>query len=136
MPSTGDFIQTMGKKKTAIATARVTKGTGDIRLNGAPIELIRPEILRNKVQEPLEIAGKDNYKHINIACSVQGGGDVAQLYAIRQAIAKAIIASMKDEAAKENLRKAFVKFDRHLIVADNRVAEAKKFGGRGARARR
>ena len=49
MSSKGDYIQTIGKKKTAVATAIISKGTGDIRLNGSPIELIKPEILRNKV---------------------------------------------------------------------------------------
>ncbi|CAL5995751.1 Ribosomal_protein S16 [Hexamita inflata] len=128
--------QTIGKRKTSVAVAKFSKGTGDIRLNGVPIELVRPELLKSKVLEPLFVAGLENYKNMNIQLSAMGGGYIAQLYAIRQAIAKAIIANTHDDVQKETLRKAFVKYDRHLIVADTRRCEEKKFGGRGARARR
>eukprot|EP00703_Trepomonas_sp_PC1_P002094 JAP94512.1 Ribosomal protein S16 [Trepomonas sp. PC1] len=128
--------QIIGKKKTAVAKATTEKGNGEVRLNGVPVTLIRPEILRTKVMEPIIIAGQEMIKNININISALGGGYIAQLYAIRQAIAKAILSSVTDSAQKETIRKAFVKYDRHLIVADTRRCEAKKFGGRGARARR
>ena len=131
-------VQTFGRKKTATAVAHVTKGRGEIRVNGVPLELVRPEILRSKVEEPLQIAGGDKLQKINIRIRVNGGGYVAQIYAIRQAISKALVAyyANSDEECKNTLRESFIKYDRSLIVADPRRAEAKKFGGRGARARR
>jgi small subunit ribosomal protein S16e len=38
-----DSVQTFGRKKTAVAVAYVKRGRGLIKLNGAPIELVRPE---------------------------------------------------------------------------------------------
>jgi small subunit ribosomal protein S16e len=40
-----------------------------------------------------------------------------------------------DEAAKKEVRDAFARYDRTLLVADPRRCEPKKFGGRGTRAR-
>lgn len=67
-----------------------------------------------------------------------GGGHTSQIYAIRQAIAKSIIAYYQkyvDEYAKNQLKQTLVQYDRTLLVADNRRCEPKKFGGPGARAR-
>lgn len=69
---------------------------------------------------------------------VSGGGRVSQLYAIRQAIAKSIVAYYQkyvDEHSKNQLKQALTQYDRTLLVADNRRTEPKKFGGPGARAR-
>lgn len=60
------------------------------------------------------------------------------ILAIRQAIAKAIVAyhqKFVDEASKQELRDILISYDRSLLVADPRRCEPKKFGGPGARAR-
>ncbi|KAG2614651.1 hypothetical protein PVAP13_3NG242098 [Panicum virgatum] len=41
-------VQCFGRKKTAVAVAYTKPGRGLIKVNGVPIELIRPEILRLK----------------------------------------------------------------------------------------
>ena len=67
-----------------------------------------------------------------------GGGYVSQIYAIRQAIAKSLVAYYQkyvDEASKQEIRDVLLQYDRSLLVADPRRCEPKKFGGRGARAR-
>lgn len=79
-------------QKTATAVAHCKRGTGMIRVNGRPLELIQPEILRLKVQEPVLLLGKDRYAGVDIRVRVTGGGQTSQIYAIRQAIAKAIVA--------------------------------------------
>ena len=69
---------------------------------------------------------------------VSGGGQTSQIYAIRQAIAKAIVAYYQkfvDEYAKNQIKQTLAQYDRTLLVADNRRMEPKKFGGPGARAR-
>ncbi|KAI5288182.1 40S ribosomal protein S16, partial [Ascosphaera acerosa] len=91
-----------------------------------------------KVYEPLLLVGLDKFADVDIRVRVTGGGHVSQIYAIRQAIAKSIVAYYQkfvDEYTKNQLKQAFVAYDRTLLVADNRRCEPKKFGGPGARAR-
>jgi small subunit ribosomal protein S16e len=69
---------------------------------------------------------------------VSGGGHTSQIYAVRQAISKAIVAYYQkyvDEYAKNQIKQTLAQYDRTLLVADNRRMEPKKFGGPGARAR-
>ncbi|KAK5056179.1 40S ribosomal protein S16 [Exophiala bonariae] len=131
-------VQCFGKKKTATAVAHAKKGKGLVKVNGKPLNLVQPEILRFKVYEPLLIVGLDKFSEIDIRVRVTGGGHTSQVYAIRQAIAKAVVAYYQkfvDEFTKNSLKQALVQYDRTLLVADNRRSEPKKFGGPGARAR-
>ncbi|KAK9355962.1 ribosomal protein S9 [Lipomyces doorenjongii] len=151
-------VQTFGKKKSATAVAYAKAGKGILKVNGSPIALVEPEILRFKViniplgmkshgvnglcdlkvYEPILIVGLDKFANIDIRVRVTGGGHVSQIYAIRQAIAKAIVAYHQkyvDEQSKNELKKALITYDRTLLIADSRHSEPKKFGGPGARAR-
>ncbi|EEA20957.1 40S ribosomal protein S16 [Talaromyces marneffei ATCC 18224] len=131
-------VQCFGKKKTATAVAHTKQGKGLIKVNGQPLNLVKPEQLRFKVYEPLLIVGLDKFAGVDIRVRVTGGGHVSQIYAIRQAIAKSIVAYYQkfvDEHSKNQLKQAFIQYDRTLLVADSRRAEPKKFGGPGARAR-
>jgi small subunit ribosomal protein S16e len=86
----------------------------------------------------LLIIGLDKFANVDIRVRVKGGGHTSQVYAIRQAIAKAIVAYYQkyvDEQSKNELKKALIAYDRTLLVADPRRSEPKKFGGPGARAR-
>jgi len=133
-----EAVQTFGKKKTATAVAHCKTGKGLLKVNGSPINLVQPEILRFKVYEPLLIIGLDKFANVDIRVRVTGGGHTSQVYAIRQAIAKAIVAYYQkyvDEQSKNELKKALIAYDRTLLVADPRRSEPKKFGGPGARAR-
>lgn len=138
MASTTQSVQCFGKKKTATAVAHCKAGKGLVKVNGKPLNLIQPEILRFKLYEPLLIVGLDKFAGVDIRVRVTGGGHTSQIYAIRQAIAKSLVAYYQkfvDEYAKNQLKAAFVAYDRTLLVADPRRAEPKKFGGQGARAR-
>uniref|UniRef100_A0A914WA52 Small ribosomal subunit protein uS9 n=1 Tax=Plectus sambesii TaxID=2011161 RepID=A0A914WA52_9BILA len=131
-------VQVFGRKKTATAVAYCKKGRGLIKVNGRPLEHVQPEILRIKLQEPLLIVGKERYNDIDIRIRVKGGGHVAQVYAVRQALAKALVSFYQkyvDEQSKKELKDQFASYDRNLLVADPRRREPKKFGGPGARAR-
>merc|ERR1712124_195806 len=119
-----ESVQTFGRKKTAVAVAFVKKGVGRCKVNGVPIELVEPEALR--------------YRDVDIRIRVKGGGYTSQIYAIRQALAKALVAwyqKFVDEASKKEIKEILQTYDRSLLVADPRRCEPKKFGGRGARAR-
>lgn len=84
------------------------------------------------------VIGLDKFANVDIRVRVTGGGHTSQVYAVRQAIAKAIVAYYQkyvDEQSKNELRRALIAYDRTLLVADPRRSEPKKFGGPGARAR-
>ncbi|KAK4689742.1 small subunit ribosomal protein S16e, partial [Tremellales sp. Uapishka_1] len=132
-------VQCFGKKKTATAVAHVTPGRGLVRLNGSPISLVEPALLRYKVYEPILVLGPEKLANLDIRLRVKGGGHVSQIYALRQAIAKGVVAfyaKNEDASSAIDLKKTLIAYDRTLLVADPRRMEPKKFGGRGARARR
>lgn len=109
-----------------------------VRINGVPLHLIQPETLRLKVREPLLLLGPQRFSGVDIRVRVNGGGNTSQIYAIRQAIAKGIVAYYQkfvDEASKKEIKDLLLSYDRTLLVADPRRCEPKKFGGPGARAR-
>lgn len=91
-PAPTEIVHVFGRKRHAIAVAHCQRGRGHIRVNGAPIETIQPVVLRYKVLEPLLLLGQDRFSNLDLRIRVRGGGFVAQLYAIRQAISKAIVA--------------------------------------------
>ena len=132
-------VQVFGRKRTATAVAYCKEGSGLIKLNGTPLEKLASETLKAKLLEPLQIIGEDKLSHLDIRLRVHGGGHVSQIYAIRQAVAKAVVAYYQkyvDEQAKDEIKKLLLGYDRTLLVADPRRMEPKKFGGQGARVRR
>ena len=128
-------VQSSGKRKTAIARASVKKGKGRVRINGSPIEIMQPEMARMKAMEPLAIA--DAMKRLakaDINISVEGGGTMGQVDAIRTAIARGLVFwNDGAEGEDEELRDEYLRFDRSLLVNDPRRKEPKHQLGRGAR---
>jgi small subunit ribosomal protein S9 len=122
---------TSGKKKTAIARATVREGSGRVRIDGQPVELVEPELARLKMMEPFRIAEDDLRDRVDVDVTVQGGGFSGQADAVRTAIARGLVEHTNDA----ELRDAFMSFDRSLLVNDVRQTESKKWGGPGARAR-
>jgi len=125
------IVVTSGKRKTATARAVIKPGSGRVRINKVPVEIHEPEMARMKIMEPLIIA-KDLAKEVDIEVKTWGGGFMAQAEAARTAIARALLEFSGDE----ELRKAFLEYDRMLLVNDVRRKLPKIQGGRGARARR
>ncbi|NIO37514.1 30S ribosomal protein S9 [Candidatus Bathyarchaeota archaeon] len=120
-----------GKRKTAIARATVRPGKGRIRINRIPLEIYEPEIAREKIMEPFTQAGDDVWKKLDVDVKVYGGGYIGQAEASRMAIANALLKWTKSS----RLSRAFIEYDRTMVVGDPRRKEPKKFGGPGARAR-
>ena len=132
------MVYTHGKKRNAIANAVTTEGKGSITVNCIPIQNIEPKPLRIKIFEPILVLGVEHFKNLAIRVRVNGGGPVAQLYAARLAISKALVAwnqKYVDEESKDRVRKSLMDYDKQLLVADDRRCEPKKYGGPGARAR-
>ncbi|XP_050409750.1 40S ribosomal protein S16 [Patella vulgata] len=132
-------VQVCGRKKTSIAVAYCKRGSkSTLRINGRPLEQMEPECLRVKLMEPMLLLGKERFDGLNIRVRVKGGGIIAQIYAIRQAVARAIVAFYQkyvDEASRKEIKDILLQYDRNLLIGDPRRCEMKKFGGPGARAR-
>ncbi len=124
-------VITSGKRKTAIAKAVVRDGVGRVRINKIPLEIYQPEMARLTIMEPLIIA-KDLAKKVDIDVTVKGGGVMGQAEAVRTAIARGLV----EWSGDEELKRAYLEYDRYLLVNDVRRKEPKKQGGRGARKRR
>lgn len=127
-----EIIVSSGKRKRAIAKARIVSGNGEVLYNGLPYDKLQV-LHRLALSEPLQIAehvlGGLNY---NISVKTSGGGKEGQIQAARLSIAKSLVAASKSE----ELKKEFVKYDRHLLVADTRRKEQYKPGDSKARAKR
>ncbi len=122
---------TSGKKKTAIARATVRDGTGKVRIDNTPVELVDPEMAQLKMLEPFRITDDELRDDVDIDVTIEGGGVMGRADAARTAIARGLVQHTNDA----ELRDAYMEFDRSLLVNDVRQSEAKKWGGPGARAR-
>ena len=123
-----------GKRKTSIAKATIREGNGDVRINRMPLEtfsLLRKLYLIEPFRIAEEVIG-DQLRKVNISVTVTGGGSESQVEASRLSIAKALVAY----TANQDLKAAFTKYDRSLLVADVRRKEMRKPGDSKARARR
>ncbi|MEM1671208.1 MAG: 30S ribosomal protein S9 [Archaeoglobaceae archaeon] len=125
------IVVTSGKRKTAVARAVARDGVGRIRINKIPLGIYPQELPKKMMLEPIKIAG-ELAKKVDIEVNVSGGGVVSQAEAARTAIARALVEFSGDE----ELRKAFLEYDRTLLVNDIRRKLPKLQGGRGARKRR
>ena len=132
MSSRRKLVHMSARRKTSVARVTVREGKGRIRVNNKPLELLEPALARNKIEEPLLLAGEDVRKRFDIHVDVNGGGFMSQAEAARMAIAKALISWTRSK----NLRNAFIAYDRSILAGDPRQKEPKKFGGPGARRRR
>lgn len=125
-------IITSGKRKRAIARAIIIEGNGKITINKK--DYINLQVFdKLKIEEPLRITegilGKRNF---DVTINVRGGGEKSQVEAARLALARAII---KFSGNKE-LERAFLDYDRNLLIADIRRKEANKPGDSKARKKR
>jgi small subunit ribosomal protein S9 len=114
-------ILTLGKRKDAIARAKVVAGSGKIKINCVPLEVWRNEFLRMRVMEPLILAG-DLAKKVDIDVNVRSGGTTGQTEAVRMAVARALV----DFHKSKELRQKFISYDRNLLVFDPRRNEPHK----------
>ncbi|XP_058071420.1 small ribosomal subunit protein uS9-like [Magnolia sinica] len=125
-----ESVQCFGRKKTTVALTHCKRGKGLIKINGCPIELVELEILRYKAYEPILLLGRQRFSGVDMRIWVRGGGRTSQIYAIRQSIAKALVAYLwkyVDEKSKKEIKDILVRYDRTLPVADPRRCEPRKF---------
>ena len=117
----------LGRRKKAVARVYLTEGTGNIVINGRPLEdYFKEETLRYVVLQPYtatETLGKFDTK-----VTLVGGGTKGQAEAVRLGIARALC-EIDKEAYRSVLKAA------GFLTRDAREVERKKPGQPGARRR-
>ncbi len=132
MPAQKRVILESGKRKTAIARARLQQGPGGLRVNDMPVDLVQPDVARWVMKEPLLLTDPSLLKDVQIDVSVQGGGFMGQAEAVRMAVARGLVKWTRSSTLRKTLRD----YDKTMLSGDPRAKESKKFGGKGARKRR
>ena len=122
-----------GKRKTAVAKLRLVQGTGKIFYNHLP-SLELSLFHRLALIEPIRIYEREfgELPKQDFFLKTVGGGKEAQIEASRLAIAKALLKITGSDV----LKKAFLSYDRNMIVPDARRKETRKPGDSKARAMR
>ncbi len=113
-----------GRRKTSSARVFMRPGSGDITVNGRPVdEFFGRETARMIVRQPLEAAEVQSRFDFHI--TVEGGGGSGQAGAIRMGVARALVSY--EEELRGVLRQG------GYLTRDDRKVERKKIGLRKAR---
>ncbi len=121
-----EVVNTIGRRKAAIARVYLKEGKGDIIVNKSDYKEYFPqEILQYVVRQPLELT--DSLGKYDIKVNLDGGGIKGQAEALRLGIARALV-----ELDEEN--KPVLKSNK-LLTRDPREVERKKPGQPKARKR-
>lgn len=85
-----EVINTIGRRKTAVARIYMQPGDGKITINKRDFENYFPaQTLQNVVRRPLELT--NHLDKVDIKVNLDGGGTKGQAEALRLAISRAII---------------------------------------------
>ncbi|MDR1456609.1 MAG: 30S ribosomal protein S9 [Puniceicoccales bacterium] len=120
-----EFLGT-GRRKTAVARVRLSRGTGKIAVNGKAVADYCGDTEFSRVAfAPIGVAEMDGM--LNIRALVNGGGVIGQAGAISHAISRALVAMQPE--VRPGLKRAM------MLRRDPRMKERKKAGQPGARKR-
>lgn len=118
------YFEAVGRRKTAIARARLFKGDGEIIVNDKSLKAyFRSSRYEKTVKSPLVIL--NIAESFSATVKVHGGGITAQAEAIRHAFSRALL------KLNQNYRKRLRKNE--FLTRDSRMVERKKYGLRKAR---
>ena len=121
---TKPLTQTTGRRKEAVARARLRPGTGVHTINGRAFDEYFPTaVQRMVVAEALRVTNTE--ETYDVDATMHGGGVSGQAGALRMAIARALVEIDPDSRAA--LKKA------GLLTRDPRKKESKKYGLKKAR---
>jgi small subunit ribosomal protein S9 len=117
-------INTIGRRKTAVARIYMQAGKGEVTVNGKPLPTYFPtEVLQIILNQPFALV--ESTGKYDVKVNVRGGGIAGQAEAVRMAISRALV-----EADGEN-RPALKK--EGFLTRDSRMVERKKYGRKKAR---
>lgn len=118
------LTQSTGRRKESVARVRFHEGSGQVTLNGKPLEAYFPTMAtRMRVMEPLTLTQTQGL--YDIEATLDGGGTTGQADALRLGISRGLAAL--DPQLRPALKKA------GMLTRDARVVESKKYGLRKAR---
>jgi len=121
---TQPLVTATGRRKESVARVRLRDGSGQVILNGRPLEDYFPTMAtRMRVMEPLTLTQTQG--RYDIEATLEGGGTTGQADALRLGISRALI-ELEPEL-RDALKKA------GMLTRDARVVESKKYGLRKAR---
>ena len=119
------YVESVGRRKTAISRVRLTGGRGEFAVNGKKLDeyfRMMPRLLFYASSPLAKLKISDKY---NVSAKVLGGGIRAQAEAVRLGLARAL--AVKNPDFKRRLRKL------GFLTRDSRMVERKKYGLKKAR---
>ncbi|SNT44427.1 small subunit ribosomal protein S9 [Rhodococcoides kyotonense] len=117
-------VQTVGRRKEAVARVRFAPGTGGFTLNGRSLEDYFPnKVHQQLIKAPLVLV--DRAESFDIIALLHGGGPSGQAGALRLAISRALIEVTPED--RPPLKAA------GFLTRDARAVERKKYGLKKAR---
>jgi small subunit ribosomal protein S9 len=121
-----EVINTLGRRKTAVARIYLSEGNGKITVNDRDFKDYFPTaILQYQILEPFEITGTTGKYDLKV--NMDGGGVTGQAEALSLAISRALV-KINEEFRSPLKAKG-------LMRRDPRMVERKKFGQKKARKR-
>lgn len=123
-PKNAPLAHGVGRRKKCVARVWLTRGKGDIVVNGLDYQsYFDTAEMRMDVERPLAVIATS--KNYDIKANICGGGKVGQAGALKLGIARAFLAF--DDQSRSDLKA------QGLLTVDARVKERKKYGQRAAR---
>ena len=119
-----EVVNTLGRRKTAVARVYMTKGKGNVTANKKDYKVVFPiDVLQAKIVQPFQLT--DTVNQYDVTVNVSGGGINGQVEAIRLGISRALV--------KENEEYKTLLKEEGLMTRDPRMVERKKPGQPKAR---
>jgi len=119
METKSNAVETVGRRKEAIARVRLSPGNGQVTVNGKPIaEYFLGLISQKLFARPLELT--KTIGRYSVSVKVAGGGITSQLGAVIHGLSRAI--AKTDPTLRVTLKKE------GLLTRDARVKERRKYG--------
>ncbi|MBU2957587.1 30S ribosomal protein S9 [Paracoccus sp. 1_MG-2023] len=113
-----------GKRKDAVARVWVKPGSGNVVVNGKPInEYFARPVLQMILKQPFDVAGVAG--QYDVFATVKGGGLSGQAGAVKHGISQAL--QLHEPSLRAALKAA------GFLTRDSRVVERKKYGRAKAR---
>ena len=119
-----EVVNTLGRRKKSIARIYLTKGKGNVTVNGKDFKTYFPTVaLQYRITQPFALT--DTEGQYDVKANLSGGGVTGQAEALRLAMSRALV-----EIDAEN--KPALK-EKGLMTRDPRMVERKKPGQKKAR---
>ena len=119
-----DVINTIGRRKKSIARVYLSKGKGNVSVNGKDYKEYFPTVsLQYRITQPFNLT--ENEGKFDVKANITGGGITGQAEALRLAMSRALVEL--DAENKPALKKE------GLMTRDPRMVERKKPGQKKAR---